>query len=299
MTHEQTPAQQAGFEVGDRAVVTDQNTFQLGSVIRLERDDGDHCPLWALESGKIIRCERFPGKAFCRLDRVQKLSTTDYTPQPGDYVRTANLTESEYHQVAALFMAAGAERGQYPDWILAQGLDAFGWDIRYSHLYHMGIKSQDIRGGPWYGGTELTLHDGRLVPVESVSEPDWSQLCADSIRRYADGSVCIRFAKPDDYIAHGRSTASGTPHADSDVWQELHLLRRRVEKLESHGTETPDQDIRPTGFYWVDTSPTGRGYWEPAEYNQVRREWHVLHDDAPMVDSDFNTIGPRIHPPEE
>jgi len=292
MTHEQTPVQRAGFEVGDRAVVYGNPTmFSDGSIVELERDDGSAYPKFKLISGYCAYNNAAGGRpgGYCALAHVQKLTIPHYTPKPGDYVRTANLTESEYHQIAALFMAAGADAGEYPDHIEYREQTKFGYSTD-GCLFH-GC------GGLQFGGAELILHDGRIVPVESVDlDPlDWT-----------------------------------VPGGENTLQQQLYDLRRRIEKLESSGTEIPggvEDDVppcpicgqdhvpgmttgrsgtqyycsrkRPSGFYWVDTSPTGRGYWEPAEYNQVRCEWHVLHDDAPMFDSDFNTIGPRIHPPED
>jgi len=291
MTHEQTPAQRAGFRVGDRAVVTDQNTFQLGSVIRLERDDGDHCPLWALESGKIIRCETLPGNTFCRLDRVQKLSTTDYTPQPGDYVRTANLNECEYHQVAALFMAAGAGRGEYPNQHEFNTRRTFGWAVKgngKSELFH-GNDDNALYGEDGYfrTGTELTLQNGRLVPLDQTEQVIERTDDPDTFRIDARGH------------AHEPCERGGV--ADSDLWQELHHLRRRVEKLESHGTEVPggvETDTRPSGFYWVKNK---KGRWIVAEWDSGSQTRDLLgYTHSPFVaDEALDTIGPSIHPPED
>ena len=190
----------------------------------------------------------------------------EYKPKPGDYVRTANLTESEYHQVAALFMAAGVDVGEYPD-IPERRLDCFGWYEDGDYLFHSNSW------GLWSNGTELTLHDGRLVPVESVETLRYSG-------RSCTGTVTAKLEQTD----------------DSDLWQELHLLRRRVEKLESSGAETLAQDIRPSGFYWVK-----RGRWVAAEWDAVSQTWDLLgYTHSPFVaDEALDTIGPRIHPPED
>ena len=93
---------------------------------------------------------------------------------------------------------------------------------------------------------------------------------------------------------------------DSDLWQELHHLRRRVEKLESHGTEPPDKDarpggfydVRPSGFYWVKNKKVR---WIVAEWDAGSQAWDLLgYTHGPCVaDEDLDTIGPRTHPPED
>lgn len=77
-----TPAEEAGFKIGNVAVVTVDDpggTFSLGSVIQLEEDDNTTCPLWALLYGSTsIECE-LPGDrvgAYCYLFRVEKVEGT-------------------------------------------------------------------------------------------------------------------------------------------------------------------------------------------------------------------------------
>jgi len=297
MTHpqkdKQTPAQRAGFQVGDRAVVVSEEpggSFRPGSVISLYQDDGSSNPLWKLEGAppKPIRGPLLGlgiGKigGYFALAHAQKLAIPHYTPKPGDYVRTANLTESEYHQVAALFMAAGADVGEYPD-IPERRLDCFGWYEDGDYLFHSNSW------GLWSNGTELALHNGRLMPLDQTEQVIERTDDPDTFRIDARGHV------------HEPCECVGV--ADSDLWQELHLLRRRVEKLESSGTEPPDKDarpggfydIRPSGFYWV-KAYTGK--WSPAHWLSNPGYWYISGDDWPKNDRYFITIGPRIHPPED
>ena len=268
MTHEQTPVQRAGFEVGDRAVVYGNPTmFSDGSIVELERDDGSAYPKFKLISGYCAYNNAAGGRpgGYCALAHVQKLTIPHYTPKPGDYVRTANLTESEYHQVAALFMAAGADVGEYPDIPEMRRLDCFGWYEDGDYLFH--TKSW----GLWSNGTELALHNGQLVPADYLSR------CSKSKRN---------------------DVMNTSMHFNSATEQDLANLRRRVEKLESSGAETLGQDIRPSGFYWVK-----RGCWVAAEWDAGSQTWDLLgytHTHSPFVaDEALDTIGPRIHPPED
>ena len=274
MTHEQTPAHRAGFRVGDRAVVVSEEpggSFQPGAVISLYQDDGSSKPLWKLEGGPP---KSFPGPllglgigkigGYFALAHVQKLAIPHYTPKPGDYISTAGLTESEYHQVAALFMAAGAGRGEHPDHIEYREQPKFGYSTD-GCLFHG-------HGGALLVGAELILHDGRLVPVAQTET-----------------------VKPRDLF--------GDTH--NSTQEQIANLRRRVEKLESSGTEPPDKedarpggfyDIRPSGFYWVK-----RGRWVVAEWDAGSQTWDLLgYTHSPFVaDEALDTIGPRIHPPED
>ena len=66
-----TPAQEAGFEVGDCGVVVMELMFSLGSIVQLVEDDGTHTPYWKLIDGEaayFADAERSP--TF--LDRIRK-----------------------------------------------------------------------------------------------------------------------------------------------------------------------------------------------------------------------------------
>ena len=116
------------------------------------------------------------------------------------------------------------------------------------------------------------------------------------------------------------------------LWQEFANLRRRVEELEALGTEVPggvEDDVPPcpicgqdhvpgmttgrsgtqyycgrklpSGFYWVKF----QGKWMIVEYDQKSAAWYAMFGTEPirvagkLFDQDLDTIGPRIHPPEE
>lgn len=76
------------------------------------------------------------------------------TLQPGDYVATEGMTEDDYHAVAQAFMAAGANKGEYPNARYAFGtnLECFGVKLKDFSLYH-GDKS----GSAFDNGRELTV----------------------------------------------------------------------------------------------------------------------------------------------
>lgn len=166
----------------------------------------------------------------------------NYTPKPGDYVRIANLSKAEYHQAAALFIAAGANIGEYPDDFECKHYPLFGWNQNAGY----GLFHDNDGGAAFLGGTELILRNGNLVPADDL---------------------------------------------DPDLWQEVADLRRRVEALESNGSEDGE---RPSGFYWVDLI----GEWWPAFWDDEEREWDILFCDFPRGEDDLNEIGPRIEEPE-
>ena len=67
-----TPAQEAGFEVGDNAVVIEEDVaFGLGSIVRLEVDDDSEVPEWKLIDGD---CGSSDGIAYADLRSVRKLT---------------------------------------------------------------------------------------------------------------------------------------------------------------------------------------------------------------------------------
>lgn len=67
-----TPAQEAGFEVEDLAVVVKKgSSFEIGSIVRLERDDGSELPRWELIDGG---CSFPSGIAYANLSRLRKLT---------------------------------------------------------------------------------------------------------------------------------------------------------------------------------------------------------------------------------
>lgn len=71
------------------------------------------------------------------------------TLRAGDYIATNGLSEDDYHNVAAEFMAAGAGKGEYPDISYAMAEDMlpnFGWFE--GELYH---------GNGEFEGRQLTL----------------------------------------------------------------------------------------------------------------------------------------------
>lgn len=75
-----TPAQQAGWKVGDRGVVNEDsfdNAFSKGSLVQLYRDNGSRLPLFKLIKGSSSydHADGQPG-AFLflyKVDRVEKL----------------------------------------------------------------------------------------------------------------------------------------------------------------------------------------------------------------------------------
>ena len=70
----QTFAQQAGFEVGDLGVVTEETMFKVGSIIRLIEDDATEVPYWVLVEGDLAEdCCRNYDKIALNLGRVKKL----------------------------------------------------------------------------------------------------------------------------------------------------------------------------------------------------------------------------------
>ena len=67
-----TPAQEAGFEIGDLAVVVEEGSnFGLGSIVRLELDDGSRLPEWKLIDGDCVFSD---GISYAGFDRVRKLT---------------------------------------------------------------------------------------------------------------------------------------------------------------------------------------------------------------------------------
>ena len=54
-----TPAQELGYKIGDKFVVTQGCTYPKGSIITLHRDDGSTCPLFSGE-GTHFRCVEDP-----------------------------------------------------------------------------------------------------------------------------------------------------------------------------------------------------------------------------------------------
>lgn len=76
------------------------------------------------------------------------------TLQKGDYIATAGLSEDDYHNVARAFMAAGADRGEYPNLEYFQGYEDFGWSGIKDSCYHQGSDA-GVRG--YFKGRKLTL----------------------------------------------------------------------------------------------------------------------------------------------
>ena len=72
---EQTPAQQAGWAVGDRGVVTAEggSVCEPGSIVEFYQDDGDSIPLFRLIEGDtpFRCCDGEPG-AYLHLNSVER-----------------------------------------------------------------------------------------------------------------------------------------------------------------------------------------------------------------------------------
>ena len=74
-----TPAQEAGFEVGDLAVVVKEGSnFGHGSIARLEVDDGSGLPRWGLIDGD---CAFSWGFTYANPSRFRKLTNVKEAQQ--------------------------------------------------------------------------------------------------------------------------------------------------------------------------------------------------------------------------
>ena len=71
-----TPAQEAGFEVGDKAVVIEEGGgFVVGSIVRLHKDDDSDIPEWGLIDGRHRNGACHAGATgYVHLSRVRKLT---------------------------------------------------------------------------------------------------------------------------------------------------------------------------------------------------------------------------------
>ena len=78
-----TPAQEAGFEVGDLGVVVEESMFSLGSIVKLDRDDVGMIPLWELIEGGFIdvKCSTSGGEgAHEYVYNIRKLNNVTVKP---------------------------------------------------------------------------------------------------------------------------------------------------------------------------------------------------------------------------
>jgi hypothetical protein len=119
-----TPCEKLGYKVGDRfEVVEDSPTKSLvkGDIAVLRSDDGSGCPDFVNERTGNEDC-------CIPIDRLRKISTTPtFTPQPGDYINTSEMSESGMREVVAAFLAAGCPEGE--EYIYVTGhWDFIGWD---------------------------------------------------------------------------------------------------------------------------------------------------------------------------
>jgi len=78
--------------------------------------------------------------------------------EKGDYVRLRGLTEDQYHQVAKVFMDAGAEKGEYPDYSYTK--IGFRFGIVGGALYHSVWDSD-----------EASILDGKQLSVKDMLNP--------------------------------------------------------------------------------------------------------------------------------
>lgn len=152
-----TPCEKLGYKVGDEFEYAppsgNNDLFKKGARLNLFNDDGSDYP--ALKT--IDGSSAYDGSdyAYTSIDDIKPLAIT---LQPGDYVLTDGMSESDYHAVAAAFMAAGAGSGEYPEWEdYAKGgyFDSFGWLVSDNALYHGDTVLSNE--GDLCGGRRLTI----------------------------------------------------------------------------------------------------------------------------------------------
>ena len=89
-------------------------------------------------------------------------------PKEGDYIKTAGLTEEQYHKVAKKIISLGFSYGEYPDAEQFREYPKFG--IVIGRLYH---------GDESFNGRELSLSDllGDKLPYHHEWIPEVGSCC--------------------------------------------------------------------------------------------------------------------------
>ena len=148
MSVTKTPAQKAGWEVGDRGVYFKDahGVFSNNATVEFYEDDDTYAPLFRLVKGscRYNHCNGEPG-AYASLDNVRKLEgdnmnttqTNGVRLQRGDYVEAHLIKNQEqFNKLVEAFVEAGAEGASSPiDILFEKDAVAVGWDARDNRVY--------------------------------------------------------------------------------------------------------------------------------------------------------------------
>lgn len=98
------------------------------------------------------------------------------TLMPGDHIHTEGVTNSDYHAVARAFMAAGAEKGEYPNVEFKDNPHYFGWynTGAFAGLFGLYHCRYIWKPRAFSGGRTLTVHQ-----VLTATNAGWADADAD------------------------------------------------------------------------------------------------------------------------